>query len=608
MPTPLISDDLAHVRAHWPLLCVGTESRYFSSFDRTGGNDDGFNGTFSALYVDTHGEHVIFDAEGPGCLRTLWFTSSLGGYDALDLGLLRFYFDGEETPRIEVEANELFSGFTAPFVRPLVADNRISTGGFVSWVPLPYRESLRITTEKRAAFYIAQYDTFPADDAVPTWTPATGAIGVEVFARPVPTGGDATHKGNPIEYEGSGTLEFVRFEPAATPDKAALQTARIRIWWDGASAAAVDCPLGHFFGSGLYQADVRSFAFAMRQGLYENRFPMPFGAGFRIETTGLGGTLSVRVGPFEGNPVEIGRLHAAFRREHPTEIGRDFLMLETEGAGKLVGTVLVVEPPTPETKSWWEGDLRSYTNGKRTPSLHGTGHEDDHLGGWSNEFLDTPFTLPMHGEPAVEMLDRNGQFNGNCSLYRLWPGITFLDGLRHSVEHGNENGVNYNYSGTAFWYAFHGVALKETDRLDICEGASRDAHAVTVQNESDVAELTSSFEGCAYRDLVTMTHRSNLNRLSFTAALASSNRGVYLRRVYDQFHGRQRARVSVDGKFVGIWYTAEENRTCRWAEREFFIPEAFVRGKSSVRIEIDPPASTPLWDAAEYRVLCVVGV
>jgi hypothetical protein len=130
---------------------------------------------------------------------------------------------------------------------------------------------------------------------------------------------------------------------------------------------------------------------------------------------------------------------------------------------------------------------------------------------------------------------------------------------------------------------------------------------VKVQNESDVAELSSSFEGCGYLDKVAMTHRSHLNKMSFTVALNSANRGVFLRKVYDQFHGRQRARVSVDGEFVGYWYAAEENRFCRWAEREFFIPACFVAGNSSVHIEIDPPASTPLWDIAEYKVVCVVG-
>ena len=33
----------------WPLIFSGVESRQFSSFDRAGGNDDGFTGRYSTL-------------------------------------------------------------------------------------------------------------------------------------------------------------------------------------------------------------------------------------------------------------------------------------------------------------------------------------------------------------------------------------------------------------------------------------------------------------------------------------------------------------------------------------------------------------------------------
>ena len=53
--------------ADWPRVTSGQTFRahYVSSYDRTGGNDDGFNGTYSALYTDEKGEHVVLDADGP---------------------------------------------------------------------------------------------------------------------------------------------------------------------------------------------------------------------------------------------------------------------------------------------------------------------------------------------------------------------------------------------------------------------------------------------------------------------------------------------------------------------------------------------------------------
>ncbi len=50
----------------YPLLVPDAQAHYLSSHDRTGGNDDGFDGTYSALYVDARGENVIFDVKGPG--------------------------------------------------------------------------------------------------------------------------------------------------------------------------------------------------------------------------------------------------------------------------------------------------------------------------------------------------------------------------------------------------------------------------------------------------------------------------------------------------------------------------------------------------------------
>jgi len=116
----------------YPRLRSDVQAHYLSSYDRSGGNDDGFDGTYSALYVDERGEHVIFDVKGPGTLYNLWFTSRVNGRSPLGWGRLKFYFDGEETPRVDMEADELFSGRHSPFKPPFVYHAFQSTGGYVS--------------------------------------------------------------------------------------------------------------------------------------------------------------------------------------------------------------------------------------------------------------------------------------------------------------------------------------------------------------------------------------------------------------------------------------------------------------------------------------------
>jgi hypothetical protein len=107
-------------------VLADAEPHYISSYDRTGGNDDGFQGTYSHLYVDDKGEHVIFEEDGPGCIYNLWFT---GSGRNLHWAKIRFYFDNEKTPRIEYEAEEFFGGLHPPFIYPLVTHSFISSGG-----------------------------------------------------------------------------------------------------------------------------------------------------------------------------------------------------------------------------------------------------------------------------------------------------------------------------------------------------------------------------------------------------------------------------------------------------------------------------------------------
>src|ERR1043165_215762 len=51
----------------------GAQARQFSSFDRTGGNDDGFAGTYSCLRTTPTG-CVIAERTGPGQIDSMWFT------------------------------------------------------------------------------------------------------------------------------------------------------------------------------------------------------------------------------------------------------------------------------------------------------------------------------------------------------------------------------------------------------------------------------------------------------------------------------------------------------------------------------------------------------
>lgn len=151
---------------------------------------------------------------------------------------------------------------------------------------------------------------------------------------------------------------------------------------------------------------------------------------------------------------------------------------------------------------------------------------------------------------------------------------------------------------------FPGWRWRETDSVDPCDDASRQAHGWVGQNETAVLRLESRLD--PEGPLEAGSHRGHLNGASFDLSLDPSAACVRLRRRYDRFHGVQRARVLLDGRFVGVWRSYGEDRVCRWAEDDFPLPAEATRGRSAVRVTIDPMPGTALWDAAGYRALCAV--
>lgn len=175
-------------------------------------------------------------------------------------------------------------------------------------------------------------------------------------------------------------------------------------------------------------------------------------------------------------------------------------------------------------------------------------------------------------------------------------GTPFLGGLRLDAEGLAPGTVLVRRAGGWRW--------TETDRVDPCDETSRQAHSWEGKNETAVFELESRFE--ADQPTIRAFHRGSLNGVSFTLRLEPNAAHVRLRRMHDRFHGVQRARVLVDGAFVGVWRTYGENRRNRWAEDEFPLPPAVVGGRSEVRMTIDPMPGTALWDASEYRMMCLL--
>ena len=133
-----------------------------SSYDTTGGNDDGFSGKYSLIKRNEDSTLVIFDQHGPGVINRIWTPTPTD--DTLD-----FYIDREDKICFSISYGDLFSGEVYPFVLPLCGNQ---LGGFYSYIPIPFAESCKIILRaKKTQFHQIQYKMFPPGTEVQSFSP-----------------------------------------------------------------------------------------------------------------------------------------------------------------------------------------------------------------------------------------------------------------------------------------------------------------------------------------------------------------------------------------------------------------------------------------------------
>ena len=153
---------------HLPILPRGVDTRQFSSFDRSGDNDDGFSGTYSCLREVAVG-CVIASDTGPGEIQSIWFTRN--GGDVTGNGDITIELDGKVV--LDARLQKVVNGeMGTPFVYPMVANADQSSGGVYIKVPMPYRDSMRVIIENRPRFYILSYRTFADARGVERFDPS----------------------------------------------------------------------------------------------------------------------------------------------------------------------------------------------------------------------------------------------------------------------------------------------------------------------------------------------------------------------------------------------------------------------------------------------------
>lgn len=444
-----------------------------SSYDRTGGNDDGFDGTYSYIRKED-GKLVIADLKGPGVVNRIWTPTPTDD-------LISFYFDGEEAPRLQIKFSDLFSGKVFPFVKP-ISGNEI--GGYYCYVPIPYEKSLKIVFHgEKILFHQIQHRNMPGTK-VKSWTgdfsPDDRALLDEVSqlwsnisptARQFASGSSADvqveekvftiQPGEEVPFfdmQRGGRI--VGFDiDAGSAFEGKHKDIILAATWDNEKVEAVYSPVADFFGYAYGNAAMRS----MLMGRYNSKnycyLPMPFDKSanmkliYKKRTDVAQSPISVNVKVYYNNTARDkqneGKLYTVWRREKP-ETGKYYEFLDFKGKGHYVGTIHQAQGLQAGMTLFFEGDDITNIDGKMR--LHGTGSEDYYNGGWYAllDRWDRGISLPIHGSLDYSLpMARTGGYR-----FFLADKMPFENEIYHAMEHGPEgNEFPVDYISVAFFYA-----------------------------------------------------------------------------------------------------------------------------------------------------------
>lgn len=614
-----------------PLLRKGIQAHQFCSYDRAG---DNYDHEYFSLYTDKNGELVLFDAYGPGVLlrqqMNIW-------HEKADDVHIRYYFDDEPRPRIDMDITLFFSE-----KNPLgLFQKELSDNGEqdyrIFYGHMPFQKRLKITLTKepggpgianfspwaggynsipgrRSHWYQYTYHLFSEDAGIPSWSGATDMSATlqewdkyrSAHRHPnsnkhqsvTEIGAKQSHE--LLNIDGSGTLQSLFFTLSPLEPDALFNT-WLKIYFDDQTAPTVDAPLGNFFGAfpDSITAQYNSFllGYEADSGMYCN-FPMPFWKSVRIvldnqsdkPITRLETHIGVdRRAIFQYPENQTGYFHATFNRAFPRKEGHDYNFLTRRGHGHIVGH---------NSHRWnasTEENERTYFDESRTPQIQGDGFEDDQGFGWGLKGK----TFDLFGAPVAKG-------TAEC-LYRFF--IPDLYVFYNQVKHGHQTygpssprGHEGLYTtgkeqSVTYYYVKDKPSLLLTDELDVGNPTSEKQHKYRAAGKSPVLTGSYWYDGELNNVLlptppITDNGRRVRRHSKFTVSIDPANQGIRIRRRTDKENNRQLAKVYIDGVPVTErpWYTVDHEhsyRDIRWLDSAIEIPAAYTRGKSSVTVNVE---------------------
>jgi hypothetical protein len=469
-----------------PLYRAG-DIELLSSYDRTGDNDDGFSGKYSAIRKDDEGI-VMADLKGPGVINRIWTPTP-------ELDTIKFYFDGEKTPRISLPFYELFSGKTYPFVAPLCGND---VGGYYCFLPVPYEKSLRIVyTGRLLRFHQTEFRSLPESEKMVSFSMDMLKNYKDVFDKimalwsrqvspleayknlkskkinlTLKTGTEASL----IELKYGGRI--VGIEMGTGGDLLqAYRKVMLTATWDSEAIPALNLPLHDYFGFAFGKPAMQSIMLGCDKNKMYSYLPMPFDRSAKLtlkydhlkpgDPDEIQISATIYYTEEKRIPLLEGKFYAQSRREYNPASGELYTIADVKGKGHFVGSILVAQGLEDGHTAFFEGDDQTIIDGQM--KMHGTGSEDYFSGGYYAimDKWDRGISLPEHGcLEYSQMTSRTGGYR-----FYLNDKMNFNSSLNLTIEHQPDPkwNVKVDYSSVGLFYAqnprFENTEIRIDDKV-----------------------------------------------------------------------------------------------------------------------------------------------
>jgi hypothetical protein len=185
------------------------------------------------------------------------------------------------------------------------------------------------------------------------------------------------------DLEGPGIVRHLWLTvPPAPPER--LRALVLEVFYDDEPEPSVSVPVVDFFGlpHGRLAGYESAYTTVLEGRGLTSYLPMPFGRKLRVEFVNASAAGTILYFQLDYTltaelPPDLGRLHVTFRRENPTTLRRDFVIVDgLRGPGRFLGCnvgVRVIDPA-----DWYgEGEVKVFRDGDaELPTICGTGLED----------------------------------------------------------------------------------------------------------------------------------------------------------------------------------------------------------------------------------------